>query len=377
MTSMRNTSNKSRRDRSASDGSSSQHENVVPKVAFAEHSIDPEEAMDIGRPRATSCPNGLDTIWSFCGVPESVEFCLPVVGDVSESPPDGYFTCFEEYLMQCHLWFPMLEAVVQLFGRFGLAIDQVSPRGLQHVVRILVLSYERCLPLDVDHLEVLLMPVGSSATIQLSPRHNIAIIAGFVLNYHDWKKFLFFVRIDNASVEESCIPILRTRWVTNPLPPTPDGLCTLRDLLRSGVSYWASFTPKRVHHAVALHCFQFRPDLPVEEGKESSMEGFIPWEAPAERRRSRTCKDKHIAVDGDAAGVKFFPEYILGDYLNRGEPIDIDGLLRSDVLAAEGGFSKGTHFTKASRMVNGQALSTHFFYGQTFPDFENFHRAFS
>ena len=336
-----------------------------------------------------SCPNGIDAIWSFCGVPESVEFCLPVVGDIVESPPDGYFTCFEEYLMQCHLWFPMPEAVVQLFGRFGLAIDQVSPRGLQHVVRILVLSYERCLPLDVDHLEVMLMPVGSSATIQLSPRNNIAIIAGFVLNYHDWKKFLFFVRVDNASLEESCIHILRNRWgrkdifdwlhvsfgfddirfhafvslfaVTNPLPPTPDGLCTLRDLLRSGVSYWASFTPKRVHHAVALHCSRFRPELPVEEGKESSMEGFIPCEAPAERRRSRTCKDKHIAVDGDAAGVKFFPEYILGDYLNRGEPIDIDGLLGSDVPAPEGGSSKGPEFTKASRIVNGASFEHTFF----------------
>ncbi|KAH0898713.1 hypothetical protein HID58_048281, partial [Brassica napus] len=138
---------------------------------------------------------------------------------------------------------------------------------------------------------------------------------------------------------------------TNPLPPTTDGSCTLRDLLRSGVSYWASFTPKRVHHAVALHCSRFRPELPVEEGKESSMEGFIPCEAPAERRRSRTCKDKHIAVDGDAAGVKFFPEYILGDYLSRGEPIDIDGLLGSDVPAAEGGSSKGPEFTKASRMI--------------------------
>ena len=67
--------------------------------------------------------------------------------------------------MQCHLWFPLPEAVVQLFSRFGQAIGQVSPRGLQYVVGILVLSYERGLPLDVDRLEALLMPVGSSATV--------------------------------------------------------------------------------------------------------------------------------------------------------------------------------------------------------------------
>ncbi|KAF2582371.1 hypothetical protein F2Q68_00004865 [Brassica cretica] len=80
--------------------------------------------------------------------------------------------------MQFHLWFPLLEAIVRLFSRFGLAIGQVSPRGLQHVVGILVLSYERGLPLDVDHLEGLLAPVGSLATVRLNPRNNMAIIAG-------------------------------------------------------------------------------------------------------------------------------------------------------------------------------------------------------
>ncbi|KAF2607251.1 hypothetical protein F2Q68_00044027 [Brassica cretica] len=201
MTSRRKASNKSRRDRSASDGSSSQHDNVVPKVEFAEHSIDPEEVngywatmghVELPIPGmwypapfrvnpvddcpSRSCPNGLDAIQSFCGVPESVEFRLPVAGEVAESPPDGYFTCFEA-LMQCHLWFPLSEAIV-LFSCFGLAIGQVSLRSLKHVVGIMVLSYKHGLPLDVDHLEAMLMPVGSSATVQLSPRNNMAIIAG-------------------------------------------------------------------------------------------------------------------------------------------------------------------------------------------------------
>ncbi|KAF2567879.1 hypothetical protein F2Q68_00025482 [Brassica cretica] len=43
MSSRSKTSNKSHCDHFASDGSSSQHENVVPKVEFTEHPIDPEE----------------------------------------------------------------------------------------------------------------------------------------------------------------------------------------------------------------------------------------------------------------------------------------------------------------------------------------------
>ncbi|KAF3493664.1 hypothetical protein DY000_02052823 [Brassica cretica] len=132
----------------------------------------------------------------------------------------------------------------------------------------------------------------------------------------------------------------------------PDGVGELR----SGEFYWSSFTPKRVRHTVALHRPRFLSDLPVEEGKESSMKRFIPCEAPAEKRRSRTRKDKHIAVDEDTADGECFPEDILGDYLNRGEPIDHGELLGSDVPAAEGGSNKGPEFTKASRMVNGGLL---------------------
>ncbi|KAH0939164.1 hypothetical protein HID58_006625 [Brassica napus] len=71
--------------------------------------------------------------------------------------------------------------------------------------------------------------------------------------------------------------------MTNPLPPTPDGLYTIRYLLCDGLFFWATFTPKRVRRTAALHRSRFQSDLPVEEGEESSMDGFVPYEAPTER----------------------------------------------------------------------------------------------
>ena len=44
MSSRRKASTKSRHDRFVPDSSSSQHNDVAPKVEFAEHSVDPEEA---------------------------------------------------------------------------------------------------------------------------------------------------------------------------------------------------------------------------------------------------------------------------------------------------------------------------------------------
>ncbi|KAF3523095.1 hypothetical protein F2Q69_00048246 [Brassica cretica] len=94
----------------------------------------------VGGCSSKSCPNGLAAIRSFCRVPELVEFLLPEAGEVVGSLTDGYFTCYEAYLMQCHLWFPIPEVILHLHNRFKLSIGQINPCGLQQIVRILVLG---------------------------------------------------------------------------------------------------------------------------------------------------------------------------------------------------------------------------------------------
>ncbi|KAF3561418.1 hypothetical protein DY000_02013583 [Brassica cretica] len=89
------------------------------------------------------------------------------------------------------------------------------------------------------------------------------------------------------------------------------------------------------------------------------MDGFVPYEAPTERERSRTRNDKHIVVDDDEANKGCFSENLLGDYFN-GEPIDLDEVLGSNLPTAEGGSDKGPELTKASRLVNGEARMAQF-----------------
>ncbi|WZZ60223.1 hypothetical protein YC2023_060330 [Brassica napus] len=137
---------------------------------------------------------------------------------------------------------------------------------------------------------------------------------------------------------------------SNPFPPASDGLNTIIGLLCSGDFYWATFTPKRVRHAVALNRSRFQPDLPIEEEDEPSMDGFIPCEAPVERSRNR--KSKHIVVDDDEVGGGCFPETLVGNYFD-GELFDLEELLGSNPPEAEVGSDKGPEFTKASRLVNG------------------------
>ncbi|KAF3583120.1 hypothetical protein DY000_02031430 [Brassica cretica] len=158
---------------------------------------------------------------------------------------------------------------------------------------------------------------GHTETIQLGPRPNKAIIVNFVLYYLVWTQFFIFVRVDNASVEESCIPILRIIWGRrgtfdllhaslsfNDIGSYKSVSHFCRDQSLSPSSGWLGhdYTPKRVRRAVALHRSRFQPDLPVEEEEdEPSMDGFVPCESPVERERSRNRKDKHIVVDDGEA----------------------------------------------------------------------------
>ncbi|KAF3589001.1 hypothetical protein F2Q69_00029961 [Brassica cretica] len=154
MCSKTKSSTKSRHDQSVPDGSRSRHVDVIPKVEFPAEPTDSEEvdawrtAMGEVKPPipvvwvpppfktnpvagcpSRSCPNGLVAIRRFWRIPESVEFRLPEGGEVTQSPPEGYFTCYETYLMQCHLWFPIPEFIVQLLNR---------SRGISHRSRVIM-----------------------------------------------------------------------------------------------------------------------------------------------------------------------------------------------------------------------------------------------
>ncbi|KAF3536241.1 hypothetical protein F2Q69_00022148 [Brassica cretica] len=85
--------------------------------------------------------------------------------------------------------------------------------------------------------------MGSSTSLmcRLIPHNEMAIIKGFASNAHNFKKSYFFLRLDSASVVESCIPIFRRRWnqkVTNPLPQSTEYLLVVRNLLRGGPYFW-------------------------------------------------------------------------------------------------------------------------------------------
>ncbi|CAN6890027.1 unnamed protein product [Brassica oleracea] len=121
--------------------------------------------------------------------------------------------------MRARLWFPIPSVIVEFLNRLEVSISQISPSGIMHLVGLLVLGYERGIELTAEYLEAFLaLPrVGTDRLYGFRPRTFMEVL---ILSRRSWKEdYVYFV-------------------VHNPVPPFPEDLCVVRNLLHGGPLCW-------------------------------------------------------------------------------------------------------------------------------------------
>ncbi|XP_024009268.1 uncharacterized protein At3g60930, chloroplastic-like [Eutrema salsugineum] len=177
------------------------------------------------------------------GISEAVEFVVPEKSDRADKPPENHFTLYEAFFELCFLWFP---------------IPRIMPRGLRHMIGILVRSFKCGVEIELGHLlnllEIRRAPGGGR--FYISNKSNRRIIGGFPNKDQFWTERFFYVLVNEASVGEDFVNKTKTIWgplVRSFFPPVPDDLFSVRDTLAARKVNWRKhFSFERVEGARAI-----------------------------------------------------------------------------------------------------------------------------
>ncbi|XP_024004881.1 uncharacterized protein At3g60930, chloroplastic-like [Eutrema salsugineum] len=186
-------------------------------------------------PGSTLCSlESLEALRHRFGISEAVEFVVPEKSDRVDNPPENHFTLYEAFFELCFLWFPIPGVILKYLWKHGISIGQIMPRGLRHMIGILVRSFECGVNIELNYLlnllEVRKAPKGNR--FYISNKAKRRIIDGFPSKDQFWTERFFYVLVNEASVGENYVQRTKTAW--GPLGSRPEALPRLGTIFEKG-----------------------------------------------------------------------------------------------------------------------------------------------
>ncbi|XP_024005033.1 uncharacterized protein At3g60930, chloroplastic-like [Eutrema salsugineum] len=211
------------------------------------------------------------------GISEAVEFVVPEKSDRADKPPENHFTLYEAFFELCFLWFPIPGVILEYLWKHRISIGQIMPRGLRHMIGILVRSFECGLDIELK------APKGNR--FYISNKAKRRIIGGFPSKDQFWTERFFYVLVNEASVGEDYVHRTKTAW--GPLGSRPE------DLPRLGDSFGAIFT---VRDSLSARKVNWRKNFTLERvEKTRAILAGVPVSSSSSSS-SRDTREKMVVI---------------------------------------------------------------------------------
>ncbi|KAF8104811.1 hypothetical protein N665_0167s0026 [Sinapis alba] len=139
--------------------------------------------------------------------PAGFSFLIPAEHQRSWTPPARYACVYESWFTNCSLWWPLPEFLTTYCHRRRIALGQYMANGIRVLVTLTVLAAELGISMSVRLFEELTTPSITAKTRffygKMVPKYNV--ITGKPSKVNFWNRAYFYVKINDASFEDSSI----------------------------------------------------------------------------------------------------------------------------------------------------------------------------
>ncbi|EOA18404.1 hypothetical protein CARUB_v10006947mg [Capsella rubella] len=189
---------------------------AVPEDGRVEPTLDDGMANVLDRRdkgKSLSTEKSVFDMFEACGIEPGIEILIPKSRRRPWDAPEGYICVYEDFFSDCGLWFPLPRFLASYCARREIAFSQLTVASIRNAVGLAILAAAAGVVVDLDLFEEFtkyLFGKENPGMCCASSRPGFRIVDGAASKVRRWRKYYFFVKVTELSVEDLSLPYART-----------------------------------------------------------------------------------------------------------------------------------------------------------------------